>query len=139
MAPKKSTERNWTEGTRARPHHRNDVWQLAKSLSLDLYRVTAAFPEDEKYGLVSQIRRAGVSIPSHIAEGKGRRTDPDFLRYLYMARGSLHEVDSQMELADELGYLDGTDVTRTLDLIENLTPGLQGLIDSVEQAVSSSC
>ncbi|MFB6372182.1 MAG: four helix bundle protein [Bradymonadaceae bacterium] len=127
---------NWTPEDRDRPHHNNKAWQLGKSLSLELYRVTSQFPDHERYGLVAQIRRAGVSIPSNIAEGKGRRSDPEFLRYLYMARGSLEEIDTQMEIADDLGYLDDIDVERAVDLVENFTPTLEGLIQTVREDIA---
>ena len=81
------------------------AWQKAFSLCLDVYRVTQCFPKVEVYGLASQMQRAAVSIPSNIAEGFGRRTTPDFLRSLYIAYGSTCELQTQIMLATELGYL----------------------------------
>ncbi|MFB6372185.1 MAG: four helix bundle protein [Bradymonadaceae bacterium] len=124
-------KRKWTPEEGHRPHHDSKVWQLGKSLVASLYSVTAQFPDHEKYGLTAQIRSAGVSIPSNIAEGKARRTDADFLRFLYMARGSLEEVDTQLELADSLGYLDDLDISETEALFENLSRALEGLIQKV--------
>jgi len=71
----------------------------------DIYRCTARFPQDERFGLVSQIRRSAISIASNIAEGSSRRTTADLLRFLYISRGSLAEVRTQLEIAVRLGYL----------------------------------
>jgi four helix bundle protein len=81
------------------------VWQIAMELILDIYRATRSFPEEEKYGLTSQIRRAAVSIASNIAEGKGRASDKELLQFLNHARGSLYEVQTQLAIAERLGYL----------------------------------
>ncbi|MBN2465923.1 four helix bundle protein [candidate division WOR-3 bacterium] len=81
------------------------AWQKAFSLCLEVYRATRCFPKAEVYGFASQMQRAAVSIPSNIAEGFGRRTTPDFLRSLYIAYGSTCELQTQIMLATELGYL----------------------------------
>ena len=81
------------------------VWQKAKVLALEVYRHTARFPTSEMYGLTSQIRRAAVSIPSNIAEGQGRLTSGEFQQFLGHSRGSLLELETQLEIAHELGYL----------------------------------
>jgi four helix bundle protein len=73
-------------------------------INLDIYRATRSFPEEEKYGLTSQIRRAAVSIASNIAEGKGRASDKELLQFLNHARGSLYEVQPQLAIAERLGY-----------------------------------
>ena len=81
------------------------VWQKAKSLAVRLYRETESFPKTETYGLSSQLRRASVSVVSNIAEGQGRLTRGEFLHFLGQARGSLLEVDAQMAMALDLGYV----------------------------------
>lgn len=81
------------------------AWQVAMELILDIYRATRSFPEGEKYGLTSQIRRAAVSVASNIAEGKGRASDKELLQFLNHARGSLYEVQTQLAIAERLGYL----------------------------------
>ena len=86
-----------------------EVWQLAMSLVEDVYVASRTFPSDEKFALCDQLRRAAVSIPSNIAEGFGRDTTKDFLHFLFMARGSLFEVTTQLELARRLKYL--SDIT----------------------------
>ena len=81
------------------------VWQRAIELVADIYSCTRSFPREEIYGLASQLRRAAVSVPSNIAEGKGRRTDKEFLLFLHLARGSVFEVETQLTIAGLLGYI----------------------------------
>ncbi len=80
------------------------VWQQSMALARNVYALTEAFPKREVFGLTSQIRRAAVSIPSNIAEGRGRTTEKSFALFLSQARGSLYELETQMELAGELGF-----------------------------------
>ena len=75
-------------------------------LVLEIYRVTRKFPKEELYGLVSQVRRAAISIPSNVAEGCGRNSKNEFRQFIGHARGSLSEVETQLEIAQKLGYLD---------------------------------
>ncbi|MEJ7746020.1 MAG: four helix bundle protein [Luteimonas sp.] len=90
--------------SKARPHERLDVWQDAMSLVEAIYRLTSAFPDSERFGLVSQMRRAAVSVPSNIAEGAARRSTLEYLRFLSIARGSLAELDTQISIASRLGF-----------------------------------
>ena len=83
-----------------------NVWQKAMDFAVHVYKVQQGFPSEERYGLCDQLRRAVVSIPSNIAEGRGRETAKDFSHFLTLARGSLNEVSTQLELAARLGYLD---------------------------------
>ena len=80
------------------------VWQKAMLLVSEIYQLTQGFPENEKFGLTSQLRRAAVSVPSNIAEGSGRGSDKDFCRFLYQARGSLTEIETQLLIAQQLGF-----------------------------------
>jgi four helix bundle protein len=82
------------------------AWQKAKALALDVYRITLRFPKDEIYGMRSQMRRAAVSVPSNIAEGKGRHSHKEFVQFLYHARGSLLELETQISIAHDLNYMD---------------------------------
>lgn len=82
------------------------VWQDAIAFSKSIYELSSGFPESEKYGLTNQIRRASTSIALNIAEGKGRHTDKEFSRFLYISKGSLFEVITCLELAQELKFLD---------------------------------
>jgi four helix bundle protein len=80
------------------------AWQKAMDLVEAVYKSTQCFPREELYGLTSQPRRAAVSIPSNIAEGQGRRTDPEFLHFLSIAHGSLREAETQILIAERLKY-----------------------------------
>lgn len=84
------------------------VWQKAKSLAVHVYNATESFPRSEIYGLTSQARRAAVSVVSNIAEGQGRLTSNEFLHFLGIARGSLHELEAQLTIALDLDYLELT-------------------------------
>jgi four helix bundle protein len=80
-------------------------WSESKELSVEIYRTTRNFPKDEKFGIVDQMRRASVSIPSNIAEGSGRISNKDFDRFLSFSMGSAYELETQLEISKELGYL----------------------------------
>lgn len=82
------------------------IWQKGRELVKTIYTATAGFPNEEMYGLVSQIRRASVSVPSNIAEGTSRNSDKDFERFLNIALGSLFEVETQLTLAHDLGFIE---------------------------------
>lgn len=88
-----------------RPHRRLDVWKRSLLLTREIYKTTSAFPKSEEYGLVSQMRRAAVSIPSNLAEGAGRKGSKEFKQFLNIAQGSISELDTQIELALMLGYI----------------------------------
>jgi len=83
------------------------VWQKSKDLAVDIYRITSTGKLAADYSLIDQMRRAAVSIPSNIAEGNDRESQKEFLRYLYMAKGSLSELQTQLEIAREINYIDG--------------------------------
>ncbi len=85
------------------------VWEKAHQLTLAIYRTTATFPSEERYGLMGQMRRSAASIPTNIAEGCGRGSDDDFRRFLQMAMGSASELEYQLILAHDLGYLAASD------------------------------
>lgn len=82
-----------------------NVWEKAHELTLEIYRITSKFPSEEKYGLTNQIRRASVSIPTNIAEGCGRDSEGELLRFMRIAMGSSSELEYELLLAHELGYL----------------------------------
>jgi len=85
------------------------VWQKSHSLVLEIYKQTYLFPEKERFGLTQQIRKSSVSIASNIVEGKSRRTDKEFLSFLYISRGSLEETRYHLLLSKDLGYLNDKD------------------------------
>jgi four helix bundle protein len=109
------------------------VWQEAMQLTTEIYRSTADFPKHELYGLSQQIRRAAVSVPSNIAEGKGHRSDKEFVRFLHHARGSLLELQTQLLIAQELQYLSNEEGTRILAMAEGVGRALSGLINSMSE------
>jgi len=88
-----------------KPHKNLDVWTLSMELARMVYRLTAAYPNEERFGLVSQMRRAAVSIPSNIAEGAARDSDNEFRNFLSIARSSLSELDTQFDLSYDLGFV----------------------------------
>jgi four helix bundle protein len=97
-------------------HYRQLIaWQKAIVMVTDTYRLTSGFPREEIYGLTSQMRRAAVSVPSNIAEGAGRRTSGEFVQALGHAYGSLCELETQVTIAGNLSYLDGTRVEAFLE------------------------
>ncbi len=105
------------------------AWQKAKSVALDVYRCTRRFPRDEVYGLSSQMRRAAVSVPSNIAEGKGRYSQKEFVQFLYHARGSLLELQTQLSIARDLDYIDLAAFKSLESQTEELGRILNGLIN----------
>jgi four helix bundle protein len=92
-----------------KPHKRLDAWKFAMELVAEIYRITEKSPSREKYSLTDQIRRAAISIPSNLAEGAARGTRNEFIHYLHIARGSLSELHTQLELAKRLAYLEEAD------------------------------
>jgi four helix bundle protein len=109
------------------------VWQEAMKLTTEIYRNTAGFPKHELYGLSQQIRRAAVSVPSNIAEGKGHRSNKEFVRFLLHARGSLLELQTQLLISEELQYLRKEAASRLLALAEGVGRALSGLINSTSE------
>ncbi len=109
------------------------VWQKSYQSCLAVYRVTKGFPGDEKYGLTPQVRRAAVSVPSNIAEGYGRKTTPDYVRSLYLAYGSNCELETQISLAADPGYLDPQEQEELQGDIAEVERMLKALIRSLQQ------
>ena len=114
------------------------AWRKATDLALDIYRATQKFPKDEIYGLTSQMRRAAVSVASNIAEGKGRYSLKEFAQFLYRARGSLLELETQLFIAEELHYLEPLVFRRIGDRTKELGRILNGLTRSVQDGIKGS-
>ena len=108
------------------------VWQKSFQLCKSLYSVTKGFPTDERFGLTAQIRRAAVSVPSNIAEGYGRSMTRDYLRFLYMAKGSLSEIETQLLLAQDLEIIKGSSSENTFKDIDEVERMLVALIRTLE-------
>ena len=111
------------------------VWQEAMALTSQVYRITAEFPKSETYGLAHQMRRAAVSVPSNIAEGKGHRSNKEFVHFLFHARGSLWELQTQILVAEELQYLSKQTGSALFSAAENVSRALNGLINCICTAV----
>ncbi len=107
-------------------HKDLDVWKKSMDLVMDVYRNTKTFPKEEIYGLTSQIRRAVISIPSNVAEGASRNSKKEFSQYLYIALGSASELETQILIAERLGYMQDSD--KLLENTESIKKMLNGLI-----------
>jgi four helix bundle protein len=107
------------------------VWRVGMDISIGCYKVTESFPKHELYGLVSQIRRASVSVPANIAEGYGRANPGDYHRHLSIAPGSLKELETLLEIADRLGYGTDESLARSCDEQGRM---LRSLISKIRKA-----
>ena len=108
------------------------IWQMGLNLVEEVYQTTKKLPEDEKFGLISQMRRASISIPSNIAEGKGRYHTKEFTQFLYIARGSLFELMTLIKLACRLKYIAPSREEELLTLCWDLSGGINGMINSIK-------
>ncbi len=120
-----------------RSHRDLVVWQKAMDLVVTVYRATESFPKAETYGLTSQIRRAVTSIPANIAEGQGRRLTKEFVYFLANARGSLWELDTHLESATRLGFLNSDTHQELQSQLDEVGRMLNGLMRSVSNSSSS--
>lgn len=109
------------------------MWQKEMELVAMIYDATEGFPSSEKYGLVSQLRRAAVSIPSNIAEGKAHYSNRDFVRFLRHARGSLAEIETQVLIAQQRQYLPAATTTQLTQKLDEMGRILSGLINSLNE------
>jgi four helix bundle protein len=113
------------------------VWQRSYELCIDIYKITKGFPKEETYGLTSQIRRSAVSVPSNIAEGYGRKTTSDYIRSLYIAYGSNCELETQILLSGDLGYIEAGELKKLQDGIGEVERMLKALIKALENKPST--
>ena len=102
------------------------IWQKSRSFCSDIYSVSSTFPNDEKFGLTNQLRRASVSIPSNIAEGSSRNSNKDFSRFLEIAIGSAYEIETQLLIASDIGFIN-------LVQLEILTNQLEVIIKMISK------
>ncbi len=109
-----------------------NVWQKSYEICLKIFQITAKFPNEENYGLTSQIRRSAVSIPSNIAEGYGRKTTLDYIRMLYISYGSVCELEIQILLSGGLGFIDKGELDTAKKDIAEIERKLKALIKSLE-------
>lgn len=125
-----ASEQGVSEGA-PRSHRDLKVWQIALDMTETLYRVTADWPKAEQYGLVSQVRRAAVSVPANIAEGAGRRTPGEFMHFIGIARGSLAELETLLIIARRLGYIEEPSFRAIMDDLFELGRMTTGLLKSI--------
>ncbi len=110
-----------------RSHHNLDAWKKSVDFVVMIYKMTESFPKEEKFGLTSQIRRASVSIPANIAEGAARKSDKEFLQFLFISQGSASEVETEIIIAYRLGFLSESNyesLNKSLDDIGRMITGL---------------
>ena len=108
-------------------HKDLDVWKRSIGLVTEIYRITKSFPDDEKYGMMNQMRRSAVSIPSNIAEGSARHTKRENIQFLYVALGSLSELETQLTISNNLEYITNDSLytfQKEILEIKNMTIGL---------------
>jgi four helix bundle protein len=109
-----------------------EVWQKGVSLATSMYEVTRSFPDTEKFGLTSQIRRAAISVPANIAEGWGRGSTKEYVQFLLVARGSLLELETHLIVAERLGYLNADDSAAARGRVQSISMMLNRLITSLK-------
>jgi len=110
------------------PYHRLEVWKRALASVKSVCELTSSFPGEEKFGLVSQMRRAAVSVPSNIAEGSARDSRKEFVNFLHIAQGSIAELETQILVSQDLGFVDkdtSSSLRTELDEISKMIIGLQ--------------
>ena len=123
-----------------KPHHKLNVWLKAIAFVKNIYQVTGEFPTEEKFGLVSQMRRAAISIASNISEGAGRNNKKEFLQFLGIAQGSLSELETQLIISRELGFIEekmAEELINELDDISKMIIGLQRRLKNVDKRKES--
>ena len=109
------------------------VWNLAMELATDIYGYTANFPKEEKYGLTGQIQRASVSISSNIAEGASRKSEIEFIHFLEIALGSAFEMETQLIIANRVGYIAESDTAKLLYRLHSIQKGVNHLISIIRK------
>lgn len=114
--------------------HKNlDIWVLGIKLSKEIYKLTEQFPDCEKFGITSQLRRASVSIPANIAEGAARQTNKEFLSFLHITRGSISEVDTILVVCLELNYCKSADLEIIYKLLKEIYNKTNALIKRIKE------
>lgn len=111
-----------------KPHKNLEAWKQSMDLVVEVYKTTKEFPHHEIYGIANQVRRAAVSVPSNIAEGAARQTKKEFANFLHVAQGSLSELDTQIEIASRLGYIDVGSRKSLEDRMQPIDKMIAGLI-----------
>ena len=114
-------------------HKGLDVWKKSMDLVTVVYEITAKFPKEEIYCLTNQIRRSVISVPANIAEGSARRSQKEFLQFLSIAMGSLAELDTEIEIAQKLGYLNSSEKSKVVAYMDDIRRMIIGLMKSIRR------
>lgn len=130
---KKCLYLGYTNYSVMRTHKDLEVWQQSMRMVTSVYELTKEFPKEEMYGLTNQIRRAAVSVPSNIAEGAARHSRKEFIQFLYIALGSTMEVDTQIIISKNLGYLDNEKRLKLCNRINDIGKMINGLIKYLKE------
>ncbi len=109
-----------------------EVWQVSMDLTTEIYHSTSKFPQNEVYGLISQMRRSSTSIPSNIAEGSGRRTNKEFVHFLSIANGSSYELQTQIRLSKNIGYISEKSMDGLLEKLNSVQKMIYTLMKKFE-------
>jgi len=117
-----------------KPHHNLEVWKRALNFVTEIYKTTTGFPNDEKFGLVSQMRRAAVSIPSNIAEGAARNSKKEFINFLHIAQGSAAELETQILISRNLEFVSQNQADPLLKELEEISRMIIGLQKSLRKS-----
>jgi len=121
-------------------HYRQLIaWQKAIDLCTVLYELTESFPRSELYGIIAQLRRAGVSVPSNIAEGRGRGSTRDYRRFLLQARGSLFEIETQTEIAARLRFIKREEANAVFEQTAEVIRLINGLLNYLNRKLAARC
>jgi len=119
-----------------RPHENLEVWKNSVDLVVEIYECTKSFPAEERFGLISQIRRAAVSIPANIAEGAARQSDKEFYHFLSIAQGSASELETELLIARRLNYIDLEGYRKTYEEINTIARMIIGLSQKVKTRIT---
>jgi four helix bundle protein len=118
-----------------KPHKRLNAWIHSFELVKTLYHVTSSFPPEERFGLVTQIRRAGVSVPVNIAEGAARKGKKEFIHFLHVSLGSLTELDTLILISRDLNFVDEDKANKVIDEMDTIGKMIYGLIKKLESEI----
>ena len=110
-----------------------EIWKLSRNFSVPIYKLTATFPESEKFGLISQLRRASISVPSNIAEGSGRNSDKDFIKFLQYAVGSCREIDTQLLISCDLNFATEQNIQRLTAELKKVMGMISNFIQKLKE------
>ena len=116
-----------------KPHHKLKVWQKSRNVVKQIYQITTTLPDEEKFGLTSQMRQAAISIPSNIAEGAGRNSRKEFANFLGICQGSIAELETQILIGQDLGHFQNNSVQSLLEELDEISKMIIGLKKSLRK------